>query len=115
MQTKGVKQMNEISKKELREQYKNRVCVGGIYRVKCTGNGEQWLRSTKDMKGAKNRFDFAVSINSCLESYMKENWNCYGASSFAFEILEEITKKETQTDQEFADDVETLFEMWNER
>lgn len=107
--------MNEVSKKELREQYKNRVCVGGIYRVKCNKSSNQWLFSTIDIKGAKNRFDFSVAINSCLELYMKEDWNRYGASSFVFEILEEITKKETQTDQEFADDVETLFELWNER
>ena len=105
--------MKELSKKELKEQYKNRKCVGGIYCIKCTESKKQWLRSTADLKGAKNRFDFSVSINSCFETAMTEDWNCYGASSFAFEILDEITKKETQSDQEFADDLETLLEMWN--
>lgn len=46
---------------------------------------------------------------------MMVDWNRYGASSFVFETLEEITKKETQSDLEFADDLETLLEMWNER
>lgn len=107
--------MKDFSKKALKEQYKNRVCVGGIYCVKCTESSKKWLRSTIDLKGVKNRFDFSVSTNSCPEISMKEDWNRYGASSFVFEILEELTKKETQSDREFADDVEILLEMWNGR
>jgi hypothetical protein len=44
-----------------------------------------------------------------------EDWKLYGASSFSFEILEEIHKKETQSDREFADDVATLLELWTEK
>lgn len=87
----------------------------GIYCVKCTESSKQWLRSTIDLKGSKNRFDFSVSTNFCPETYMMVDWNRYEASSFVFETLEEITKKETQSDLEFADDLETLLEMWNER
>lgn len=105
--------MNEFSKKALKEQYKNRVCTGGIYCIKCAESLKKWIRSTIDLSGSKNRFDFSIATNSCPETYMKEDWNLYGASSFAFEILEEITKKETQSYQEFAYDIEALFEMWN--
>lgn len=105
--------MNGFTKKALKEQYKNRVCTGGIYCIKCAESSKRWIRSTIDLSGSKNRFDFSVSTNSCPEIYMREDWNRYGASSFAFEILEEITKKETQSNQEFADDIEILFEMWS--
>lgn len=44
--------MKELSKKELKQQYKNRKCVGGIYCVKCTESSKQWLRSTIDLKGS---------------------------------------------------------------
>ncbi|MDK2809277.1 MAG: hypothetical protein PWP24_2015 [Clostridiales bacterium] len=107
--------MNEFSKKALKEQYKNRICVGGIYCIKCTESTKKWIRSAINLSGAKNRFDFSVSTNSCPEICMREDWNRYGASSFVFEIMEEITKKETQSDREFTEDVSILFEMWKER
>lgn len=107
--------MKDISKKALKEQYKNRTCIGGVYRVKCRENSMNWIRSTTDMHGSKNRFDFSVLTNSCTETYMSEVWNQFGASSFSFEILEEIQKKETQSEREFADDVTTLLEMWTEK
>jgi hypothetical protein len=107
--------MNGFTKKELKEQYKNRICIGGIYCVKCTESSKRLLRSTIDLKGSKNRFEFSLLINVCPEKSLIEDWKLYGASSFTFEILEEITKKETQSEKEFADDVATLLEIWSER
>ena len=107
--------MKGLTKKELKEQYKNRTCIGGIYCVTCTEGSKQWLRATIDLKSSKNRFDFSISTNSCPETDMMEEWNRYGGSSFAFETLEEIIKKDTQSDREFDDDVEILLEMWNGR
>jgi len=66
------------------------------------------------MQGIKNRFEFSVSINSCPETCMIKAWNQFGASAFTFEILEEMQKKETQTDREFSDDLNTLLEIWTE-
>lgn len=107
--------MDKLSKKELKEQYKSRAVIGGIYCIKCNSNERQWIKSTMDMKGQKNRFDFSVSVNSCLEPSMRLDWSQYGAKSFSFIILEEIKKGETQTEREFAADVEALLEMWVEK
>lgn len=108
----GEKQMEKLSKKALKEQYKNRTPIGGVYSVKCNGNHNLWLRSTTDLQGSKNRFDFFVSTNSCPETCMMDAWNQFGPSSFSFEILEKIEKKETQTIREFSDDVNILLEIW---
>lgn len=107
--------MDKFLKKELKEQYKNRTVIGGVYCIKCNSNGRQWIKSTMDMTGQKNRFDFSVSVDSCLEPSMRLEWTQYGAESFSFQILEEIKKGETQTEKEFADDVEALLEMWIEK
>lgn len=106
--------MEKPSKKELKEQYKSRKIIGGVFCIKCNDNN-LWIRATKNMQGSKNRFAFSVSINSCPETCMIEAWNQFGASSFSFEELEEIEKKETQTDREFSDDVNTLLEIWTEK
>ena len=46
---------------------------------------------------------------------MNLEWKQYGANSFSFTVLEEINKGETQTDQEFAEDIRTLYDMWMEK
>ncbi len=98
----------------MKEQYKNRAIIGGVYYVKCNSNNKLWILTTTDMQGIKNRFEFSVSINSCPETCMIKAWNQFGASAFTFEILEEMQKKETQTDREFSDDLNTLLEIWTE-
>ncbi|WP_010250430.1 GIY-YIG nuclease family protein [Acetivibrio cellulolyticus] len=105
--------MEKLSKKALKEQYKNRTVIGGVYCIKCNSN--LWIRATKNMQGSKNRFAFSVLNNYCPETCMIESWNQFGASNFTFEILEELEKKETQTDREFSDDVNTLLEIWTEK
>ncbi len=105
----------EIDKKELREKYKNRICTGGVYCIKCKGNSDYWLRSATDLQGAKNRFEFSVKTNSCLDLHMKKDWALFGPESFVFDVLEEIQKKETQTNKEFASDVAVLLELWLEK
>lgn len=107
--------MDKLSKKELKEQYKNRTVIGGVYCIKCNSNNRQLIKSTMDMTGQKNRFDFSVSVNSCLEPSMRLEWAQYGAESFSFQILEEIKKGETQTEKQFANDVEALLEIWIEK
>lgn len=107
--------MDKQSRKELKEQYKNRTRIGGVYRIICKVNEEQWIRTTMDMQGAKNRFLFSVSMDSYPEQAMAKAWKQYGKSAFSFEVLEELQMSETQTEQEFLEDINTLLEIWNEK
>jgi len=110
-----VKIMDKQSKKELKEQYRNREEIGGVYCIRCIAADRLWVKATTNLDSAKNRFAFNVSMNSSPETGMLESWKKYGASSFSFEVLEEIKKKETQTSKEFSDDVDTLLEIWQEK
>jgi hypothetical protein len=105
--------MAKITNKELKDQYKYRPVVGGVYCIRCNGNDRTWLKSTKDLAGQKNKFEFFVSTKFCPEPGMRAEWNQYGAEAFSFQVLEEITKKETQTDQEFTEDIRILYEIWD--
>lgn len=99
-------------RKELKNQYKNREIIGGVYRITCSGNGRSWLKSTCDLNEQQNRFRFFLSGNFTPEPGMRTEWNQFGAASFSFAVLEELKKGELQTEEEFAKDIQTLFEMW---
>ncbi|MDF2907982.1 MAG: hypothetical protein K0R34_3303 [Herbinix sp.] len=103
--------MEQLNKREIREQYKNRTLTGGVFRIKCSGSGHVWIKSTNDLDGQINKFNFFVSTNSCPEPTMRSDWNQYGAETFSFDILEKLEKGETQSDKEFADDIRALYEI----
>ncbi|MDD3927773.1 MAG: GIY-YIG nuclease family protein [bacterium] len=102
-------------RKELKDQYKQRVIRGGVYRIVNTVNGKYILGHAVDLKAALNRFDFAVANNSCIHYDLQEDWKEFGARAFAFEVLEEIDKKQDQSQKEFKEDLETLEELWREK
>lgn len=106
--------MEKGKRKELLNAYKARTVTGGVYRITCAGNGRSWLRHTTDMDGAKSRYGFSVKIGCAPEPAMLREFNQYGIASFSFTVLEELEKKESQTDREFADDVRALLAMWEE-
>lgn len=107
--------MDTIKRKELRNAYKDKAIIGGIYCIHCKGNNRSWIKSTRNLPSQQNKFQFAISINSCLEPGMRNEWAQYGPQSFSLTILEMLEKKETQTEQEFAEDINVLLEMWMEK
>ncbi|MDK2967429.1 GIY-YIG nuclease family protein [Lacrimispora sp.] len=107
--------MENPTRKALKEQYKNRILTGGIYRIQCSGDKSYWLRASLDMQGSYNRFAFSKKTDSCPEICMLKAWKIYGADAFSFEIVEKLEKKETQTQRQFSDDINTLLELWEEK
>lgn len=103
------------NRRELKNRYKNRTVTGGVFCIRCAGNGHVWLKSAPDLRGQRNKFEFSVLNNSCPEPGMREEWKTYGPQSFSFAVLEELQKKETQSDAEFAEDLKTLLELWREK
>jgi hypothetical protein len=107
--------MDTAKRRELKNEYKNKTVIGGVYCILCNGNQRRWIRSTTDLKGAQNRFDFAVSTRSAPEPAMLQAVNDYGIAAFSFVVLEELQKVKTQSAQEFADDIDTLYNLWLEK
>lgn len=107
--------MDKSKKKELQEAYKNRSVTGGIYCIECGGNHKKWLKSTTDMEGARNRFEFSARNKGCPEPAMSREFAEYGGESFTFSVVEELKKAETQSAEEFAQDLRALLEMWREK
>lgn len=107
--------MNADRRKALRDAYKSKPVIGGVCCIRCSGNGRVCIQSTRNIEGLRHRFDFAISMETAPDPTLRGEWEQYGASSFSFSVLDEITKKEGQTDREFADDIDALYEIWLEK
>ena len=107
--------MPEKSRKELLEEYKRRKVVGCVYAVTNKKTGRALVLCAQDMGGIRQRYEFAVDIGSCFHPKLQQDVKTYGVDAFEFSVLEELTKKETQTDRDFADDLETLRALWLEK
>lgn len=102
-------------RKELKNSYKEKREIGGVYLITCSGSGRVWLKAAQNLQGKINRFNFSVSTGMCPESDMREAWEEYGPQAFSLSVLEELQKGETQTDREFSDDIDTLLGIWAEK
>ena len=107
--------MDTNSRKALKDAYKEKPLIGGIYCIRCSGNDRMWLKSTNNLAGQQNKFKFAISVNASPEPSMNAEWAQYGAQSFSFAILEQLQKKETQTESEYAEDIGVLLALWTEK
>ena len=107
--------MDSISKKDLIAQYKDRDKVGGVYLIRNTQNNRLILDSATDLGSIKNRFEFSLKTGSCVYMKLQKDWAAQGGAGFVFEVLEEIEKTNSQTDEGFKADVDLLREMWLEK
>lgn len=102
-------------RRELSRAYRERPVTGGVYTITNRETGRVLLLSGLDLQGCRNRFDFSVSVGSCVQNQLKADWSTYGAKAFSFDVLEEIEKKAEQTDKEFREDISVLEELWREK
>lgn len=107
--------MDQVNRKDAIASYKARKIVGGVYCIRNTITGRILLQSACDLHGCENRFRFSQTTDSCTLLCLSADWKQYGGKAFAFELLESLEKKETQTDAEFQSDIETLLMIWQER
>ena len=102
-------------KKEMMTVYKDRELIGGVYVIKNTQSGRKFLDATTDIRGSRNRFDFAQKNNMCVHKRIEDDWKKSGAGVFVFEVIEELPKDASQSMEIFQADVATLKELWLEK
>jgi 2-phospho-L-lactate transferase/gluconeogenesis factor (CofD/UPF0052 family) len=107
--------MDRQDRKKRINAYKTRKVTGGVFAIVNTAEDKRLLGATTDLQGSKNRFAFSQSTDSCFDLKLRPDWNRLGKSAFAFEVLETLDKKETQSLPQFQDDIKALLEITRER
>jgi hypothetical protein len=98
------------TRKELKEEYKQRKYKMGVFQIKNKVNGKIFVSSNIDLQAIwhSQKLQLDVGIHSNYE--LQKDWNEYGADSFVYEILDEIKQKDDKP-QNNAKDLKALEEM----
>ena len=105
----------DAHKKELLNAYKSRPLSGGVYIIRNTQNGRYLLAAETNLSGSKGKFEFSQMTDCCNWHKLSADWKACGRDAFVFEVLDELTQKETQTPDEFRADLAALGELWAEK
>lgn len=103
-----------MDKKDLKNAYKEREKIGGIYQITDEISGKFWLDFAQDVMKVENRFSFMKKTNQPFSLLMSEDWKKDGKDAFSFKVIEKLIKKPEQTDREFKEELITLLEMKKE-
>ena len=102
------------SRRELNREYVERVKPAGVYQVKNLANGKVLLGSSLNLEGPLNRHKFMLKIGSHTNKALQKDWNELGPEQFAFEILEEVQRKD-DPNFNLKDELTLLEMLWLEK
>ena len=105
---------NKKSRRELNREYAERIKPAGVYQVKNLSNGKVLLGSSLNLEGPLNRHRFILKVGSHTNKALQKDWNDLGTEKFAFEILEEVQRKDDPTFN-LSDELTLLEMIWLER
>lgn len=111
----GAIHMKPQNKKDLIAAYKQRTQIGGIYAVTNKETGKALVLASSEIGGIQKRYEFAEATGGCFHPKLQQDVNRLGASAFTFTVLETMERKSTQTDREFAEDLDVLLSLWLEK
>ena len=101
------------TRKEIKEEYKQRKHKMGVFQIKNTVNNKIFIGSSLDLNAIWNRQKMQLKFGNHPNKGLQKDWQKYGEESFKYEILAEIKqddKKEINYKSELKDLEELYFE-----
>ncbi len=82
-----------MNKKEAKQDYKLNPPPMGVFQVRNLKSEKVFVGSTMNLKGIFNRYESQLKAGNHPNKSLQAAWNEFGAESFAFEILEELSPR----------------------
>src|SRR5262249_19574720 len=101
-------------KRELKREYKLNHSPMGVYQIRNLVNDKVLIGAALNLPGIFNRHKFQLKVGNHPNAALQAEWNEFGAESFAFEILDELTPREDPC-YDYREDLAFLEELWLEK
>lgn len=101
------------SKKELKEEYKQKRFVMGVLQIRNTTSNKIFIDSSVDVNAKWNRHRMQLNFGNHPNAELQKDWRELGETNFEYEILGEIENKEGEIIN-YNKEVKLLEEMYAE-
>jgi hypothetical protein len=109
-----VKTMDNVSKKELINKYKQQEVEMGIIQIYNTVTGYSFVDICSNLYKPFESVKFMLNMGKFKLKQFQEEWTTYGEASFTFEVVEKLKPMEDASEKEKTDDLKELLKMWVE-
>jgi hypothetical protein len=79
------------TRKELIAEYKSAKTPSGLFQIRNLSNGKIFIGTAQNIPGILNSNRFQLNAGSHPNKRLQAEWRQYGADSFAFEVLDELS------------------------
>ena len=101
------------TRKELKEQYKQRKNKMGVFQIKNTYNNKIFIGSSMDLNAIWNRQKMQLKLGRHPNKALQEDWKEYGEESFIYEILAEL-KQDDKKEVNYKKELKELEKLYIE-
>jgi len=84
------------SRKELREEYKQRKIAMGVFQIKNIKNNKVLIDNSIDMASKWNRHKIELKFGKHRNRNLQKDWGEFGEENFVFEVLSELKVSEEE-------------------
>ena len=102
-----------MTRKELKEEYKNIKFRAGVFQIRNLQNDRVFVEGSVNLDKIWNRHRVQLEAGNHPNTELQQDWKRLGPDQFAFEILGELTV-DLQTDDELRKEVRLLEKMYKE-
>ena len=99
------------SRKELREEYKQRKYRMGVFQIKNSLNNKIFVSSSQDLDAIWHAQKLQLNVGIHPNSELQKDWKESGTDNFTFEILEMLKQNDDDKPQEFEKELKSLEEI----
>jgi hypothetical protein len=84
------------TRKELKEEYKQKKFLMGVFQIRNNLNGKIFIGCSLDLKAIWHAQKLQLDMGMHSNSELQKDWKEYGHENFSYEIIEEIVETENK-------------------
>jgi hypothetical protein len=82
--------MDKAGRRAATAAYKERPPAWGVYVVRCTATGVQWVGMSRHLDTQQNSLWFALRMGGHMNRALQEAWAQSGEAAFVYEVLHQL-------------------------